>query len=281
MDPSQKTVVYDRDLQIEAYHFQGLAQPFPLHFHAYYVLGLVERGARRLSYQYQETDIHSGDLLLFNPGGSHSCTQSDGGALDYRSVNVSIETMQDLAADITGSPLLPIFPAPVVRDGALAAQLRTLHQLILQGAGAFEKEEVLLSLLSNLLERCGRAPLPQPAECRAEIDGICAFLEQHYPEHIRLDQLCRRAGLSRSTLLRAFTRSKGITPYRYLEAVRIGEAKKLLEQGVPPADAALRTGFSDQSHFTNYFTSFIGLSPGAYQTIFTEKPGGASHGPSE
>ena len=33
--------------------------------------------------------------------------------------------------------------------------------------------------------------------------------------------------------------------------IRIGEAKKLLEQGLPPVEAALQTGFSDQSHFTN------------------------------
>ena len=73
----------------------------------------------------------------------------------------------------------------------------------------------------------------------------------------------------RQTLLRAFTKSKGVTPYRYLENIRINEAKKLLVQGTVPADAAIQTGFSDQSHFTNYFSSFIGLAPGIYQDIFT------------
>ena len=87
-------------------------------------------------------------------------------------------------------------------------------------------------------------------------------------EHISLEQLCRYSGLSKSTLLRAFTRSKGITPYRYLETIRISEAKKLLEQGVSPVETALRTGFSDQSHFTNFFSMLIGLTPGAYREIF-------------
>ena len=45
----------------------------------------------------------------------------------------------------------------------------------------------------------------------------------------------------------AFTKSKGVTPYSYLQNIRIGEAKKLLEQGLPPVEAALQTGFSDQS----------------------------------
>lgn len=96
-------------------------------------------------------------------------------------------------------------------------------------------------------------------------------MEQHFADRINLNQICHHAGLSKSTLLRAFTRSKGITPYSYLENIRIGKAKKLLEQGVPPIEAAMQTGFSDQSHFTNYFNRFIGLAPGLYRDIFLEK----------
>lgn len=96
-------------------------------------------------------------------------------------------------------------------------------------------------------------------------------MEQHYTERIYLDQICRCVGLSKSTLLRAFTRSKGVTPYRYLENIRISKAKKLLEEGALPVEAALQTGFSDQSHFTNYFDQFIGISPGVYREIFFDK----------
>ena len=88
---------------------------------------------------------------------------------------------------------------------------------------------------------------------------------------IYLDQICHLEGLSKSTLLRAFTNSKGVTPYSYLQNIRIGEAKKLLEQGLPPVEAALQTGFSDQSHFTNYFNRYIGLAPGVYREIFLMK----------
>ena len=88
---------------------------------------------------------------------------------------------------------------------------------------------------------------------------------------IYLDQICHLEGLSKSTLLRAFTKSKGVTPYSYLQNIRIGEAKKLLEQGLPPVEAALQTGFSDQSHLTNYFNRYIGLAPGVYREIFLMK----------
>ena len=36
------------------------------------------------------------------------------------------------------------------------------------------------------------------------------------------------------TLLRAFIKDKGVTPYRYLETVPINEAKRLLSEGELP-----------------------------------------------
>ena len=60
---------------------------------------------------------------------------------------------------------------------------------------------------------------------------------------------------------------KGNPPYRNLLSVHVAKAKKLLKQGVTPA-AAIQTGFSDQSHFTNTFHTFIGRVPGMYQDIF-------------
>ncbi|MEZ4626977.1 MAG: helix-turn-helix domain-containing protein [Eubacteriales bacterium] len=50
----------------------------------------------------------------------------------------------------------------------------------------------------------------------------------HASEQISLDTLGRIAGLSKYHLLRAFTKETGITPYSYLEAIRINRAKMML-----------------------------------------------------
>ena len=57
-----------------------------------------------------------------------------------------------------------------------------------------------------------------------------------------------------------------------ISSLAVSQAKKLLEQGTSPAQAALMTGFTDQSHFTNYFSMFTGVAPGVYRKIFLEKP---------
>lgn len=271
MKKETRTVVYDDELRIEAYRFEGIVQPFPNHFHEYYVIGFIEDGERCLSCRNQEYTIAKGDIVLFNPGDNHACVQSDDGTLDYRGFNITKEVMLDLTEEVTGKREPLGFSKTVIFDEEVTCYLHPLHELVMKGSYEFGKEENLLLLISLLIQRYGQPFENCIPECREEIEKACDFMEQHFADRIYLDQICRYAGLSKSTLLRAFTKSKGVTPYSYLENIRIGKAKKLLEQGVPPIEAAMQTGFSDQSHFTNYFNRFIGLAPGLYRDIFSEK----------
>ena len=66
-EQEQRHVYYDTDLKIEAYHLTGIVQPFPNHFHDYYVIGFVEGGRRHLWCRDREYDLSAGDLVLFNP----------------------------------------------------------------------------------------------------------------------------------------------------------------------------------------------------------------------
>lgn len=271
MKKETKTAVYDDELRIEAFRFEGITQPFPNHFHEYYVIGFIENGQRVLSCQNQEYTLKKGNILLLNPGDNHACVQSDDGTLDYRGFNISKEVMLDLAKEVTGRRELPVFSKSVIFDEDATCYLSLLHELVMKGSCEFGKEENLLLLISLLIQRYGQPSHRCIPECREEVEKACDFMEEHFADRIYLEQICRYTGLSKSTLLRTFTKSKGVTPYSYLENIRIGKAKKLLEQGVPPIEAAMQTGFSDQSHFTNYFNRFIGLSPGFYRDIFLEK----------
>lgn len=271
MKKETRTAVYDEELKVEAYRFGGIVQPFPNHFHEYYVIGLVEEGERLLSCRGREYVIKKGDIILFNPGDNHGCVQNDGGIFNYRGINIKKEVMRRLAEEVTGKQELPGFSVTVVRDEEAACYLQELHELVMEGSCEFGKEENLFLLVSLLIQRYGTPFENCIPECREEIERTCAFIESHYMERICLEQLCEYAGLSKSALLRAFTASKGVTPYRYLENIRIEKAKKLLEQGITPVEAALQTGFCDQSHFTNYFSRFIGLAPGAYREIFLSR----------
>ena len=266
-----RTVKYVAQLKVEAYHFQGIMQKFPNHFHEYYVIGFIEKGQRFLSCKNKEYTIEPGDLLLFNPRDNHACEQIDGKTLDYRCINIQPEIMSKAVFEITGKAYLPYFTPQVVFHSELVAVLRELHQIIMEEEKDFRKEEIFFFLLEQLIEEYTEQAMPtENAGQSTEARAICEFLEKHYMENITLDDLCKLTGLSKYYLLRSFTKQKGISPYSYLETIRIDHAKKMLEQGILPIDVAFQTGFTDQSHFSNFFKKFIGLTPKQYMNIFKD-----------
>lgn len=274
MEQETRTVKYDPELKVEAYSFKGIMQKFPNHFHDYYVIGFIESGERCLSCKNRKYTVEPGDLLLFNPRDNHTCEQIDGRTLDYRCINVHPETMSKAAFEITGKDYLPYFSPAVIFHSELASLLRELHMIIMEEEKDFRKEEIFFFLLEQLIEEFSEEGIEQsgPEENR-ETKIICNYLEKNYMKNITLDELSGLTGLSKYYLLRSFTKQKGISPYRYLETIRIDRAKKLLEQGVLPIEAALQTGFADQSHFSNFFKKFIGLTPKQYMNIFIDPSG--------
>ena len=265
-----RTICYDDELHIEAYRFEGIIQSFPNHFHDYYVIGCVESGTRCLSCKNQEYIIRQGNILIFNPNDNHSCIQNDNGTFDYKGLNIPKEIMLSLVEEITGEKNLPIFSKNVIENKELSHYLHLLYKLIMNDSKEFEKYETFLFFISLLIEQYVKPFKKSTPECRKEIELACLFMKQHFMEHISLEQLCKCSNLSKSTLLRSFTKLKGVTPYRYLQTIRINKAKELLENGITPIEAAIHTGFSDQSHFSKFFSMFIGLSPATYKHIFKE-----------
>lgn len=156
MKKESKTAIYDDDLHVEAYHFEGIMQPFPNHFHEYYVIGFIEAGERYLSCKGQEYTLAKGNIVLFNPGDNHGCVQSDDSTLEYRGLNISKAVMLELVEEISGKQMLPRFSRNVISDKEAAYYLCQLHKMIMSGSSDFGKEESFLLLLSLLLQNMGK-----------------------------------------------------------------------------------------------------------------------------
>lgn len=258
---------FDEDLQLEAYYFQGVMQDFPNHFHEYYVIGFLEAGQRRLTCRDETYIVMQNDMVLFNPEACHACAQVGTEPFQYRSLNITREVMRNATYEICGLDISPHFQASVIRDTEYGVLFCQLHRMVLENVSSLEKQEVFYLLLGRLIaEYAGTLPMAMPSDSR--IETVCDYLETHYAQGISLEQLSDIAGLNKYSFLRAFVRAKGITPYRYLEAVRINHARKLLGQEASLSETAFLAGFSDQSHFSNFFMRLIGLTPGQYRAMF-------------
>jgi AraC family transcriptional regulator len=100
-----------------------------------------------------------------------------------------------------------------------------------------------------------------PWQLRRARDTINTRLDRD----VSLAQLASDCGLSTSHFARAFARSTGIPPHRWLMQRRVDRAKELMRKGTPLAEIALMCGFSDQSHLTRVFSQAVGLTPGRWR----------------
>ncbi len=123
---------------------------------------------------------------------------------------------------------------------------------------------------ARIAERFGglNAPAPHdsgglaPRQLRLARDTFDSHLDGTIP----LADVARRCGLSLSHFSRAFTRSTGLPPHRWLMRRRIEVAKEMLHDGSSTlVEIALSCGFSDQSHFSRAFVRQVGLTPGRWR----------------
>lgn len=98
-------------------------------------------------------------------------------------------------------------------------------------------------------------------------------IRERFWEPLSLEELARGAMVSKYHFLRVFTKVTGVTPGRFLCAVRLQEAKVLLlGTRLTVADIAVRVGYSSTGSFTRRFTELVGLSPTRYRMLSLAPP---------
>lgn len=83
-----------------------------------------------------------------------------------------------------------------------------------------------------------------------------------YGEPLTLADLANSAILSRFHFSRTFKEATGVSPVRFLYAVRIYQAKRmLLNTSLNVTDISFAVGYNSLGSFTNHFTDSVGISP--------------------
>jgi AraC family transcriptional regulator len=92
------------------------------------------------------------------------------------------------------------------------------------------------------------------------------FIEAHLDGDLSLEAMATEVEISPLYLARAFKAAVGQSPHQYVLARRIERAKELLRNSdTPIVDVALASGFSSQSHLSNWFLRHVGVSPATYR----------------
>lgn len=118
--------------------------------------------------------------------------------------------------------------------------------------------ERLLGFISRAYGAVSK-PLAQPV---TQISEVLAFLERHYAEELKVDDLAEVAGMSPTSLYRAFREILARSPIDYLIHLRLDKAAQLLRRGgLRVGEVSAAVGFSDSNYFARQFRRVHGQSP--------------------
>ena len=238
---------------------------FPTHAHPEYTIGEVLQGSELFAHRGRQVEAPQGWFLHLNPTVAHTGRAADG-SWSYVSLYPSVELLRLLLPELCRSGD-PEFPAPVSYHPAMQGRLARFVGAVFQGADDLTLQSELLEILRVLLP-----PEPKPAAAQAGRSPRSALvarvrdrLNEDWAENVSLLDLAGAMSLTPLTLLRAFRDEVGCTPQTFRTARRLEVARGLIRQGGDLAAIALQCGFSDQSHLTNTFRRWTGLTPGQYR----------------
>jgi AraC family transcriptional regulator len=103
------------------------------------------------------------------------------------------------------------------------------------------------------------------------IESAIARIWSDYSEPLSLNEIAKSAILSRFHFSRVFRDATWVSPGRYLSAVRIYQAKRLLATTtLSVTDVSLAVGYNSLGSFTNHFTDSVGTSPSRFRRMWTD-----------
>ena len=207
---------------------------------------------------------------------------------NHRVLAVAVDVSPELFGELAGEavPSLPaelrdlargratssVFVLPSKITARVAGVLRDILSICPEApcAGLFAEAKAL-ELLSLQIEQLIDSPLSAGPALemdrvdKAGVQRVREMLGENLQDPPALLDMSREAGMSHSKLNRCFKQLYGLTVFEWLRQARLDKARELLCGGWPIAEAALKSGFSDQSHLNRCFKRHFGVTPGQYR----------------
>ncbi|MGH6673482.1 MAG: AraC family transcriptional regulator [Xanthobacteraceae bacterium] len=241
---------------------------FPRHTHEQFGIGVIEWGAQKSWSGRGLVEASAGDAITVNPGEVHDGAPIGGAGrawpMLYFDPPLVAQAMHDMSE---GKARSYEFYDPVIKDARVSACFQRLFTACTSAGErqVLRRDELLLALLPKVATQ-QNLPLVERFFPKA-ISLAKSLIDDRPASAVTLSDLARASGLSKFQLLRGFVRATGLTPHTYVMQRRIELARRLIARRVGLAEAALSSGFADQSHMTRIFVRNYGISPGAYARV--------------
>jgi AraC-like DNA-binding protein len=228
--------------------------------HDRHILFVLTEGEALVWCRGETHALMPGSLLSFEPGDVHRDLRKT----SYRAVMVMVHG--ELATALCGAGERQVMGAALWRCPTLAAETVALVAAVRSGEACTVQEQRLARLFRSLAPRWTRKePRPEPPL----IARARRALTESSNAPLSLDELAGRLGCAPTYLCRMFSEHMGLGPHAYQLQHRLLEARGLIERGVTAAQAAVVTGFGDESHLSRHFRRRFAAGPGGYRRQVT------------
>lgn len=205
------------------------------------------------------------DVVVVNANVPHTEGSQTDNPLAY--VVVGVEQLE-VVADIGGCTMIHL------RDQQ--AQICACLDIMLREARDQQEgwETVCQRLLEVILRKLTRRkdfsisdePHPGGNKANRECELVRRYIDNHFKENLRLDELACLAHINKYYLSHAFQKEFGTSPISYLISRRIQESRYLLtDTDHTLSQIAHILGFSSLSYFSQSFRRLEGMSPMEYR----------------
>lgn len=239
---------------------------FPRHAHDGYVIAAVTGGIEEIGLPGHVVRAGPGSVVLINPEVPHTARAGVPEGWAYATLYPSRELITEVAEEIGTLRGTPGFTADMISDPRGSQAITEIHRAA-EAGNALAADTLLRGVVARMLTRHA-GPLPARTvrgAGGADAAAARAVLQERMADPPSLEQLAAELGTSPFALLRAFRERYGMPPHTWLTDARVRQARRLLDAGTAPAEAAVTVGFTDQPHLNRHFTRIVGVPPGAYR----------------
>ncbi|MGW6568164.1 AraC family transcriptional regulator [Streptomyces sp. NPDC054975] len=251
---------------VDLLHAHYVRKAFARHTHETFVFAAITDGVEAFHYRDELVQAGPGQIALVNPDTPHTGHAGVPEGWTYRTIYPDAELIRSIAADTIALRGDVGFTDPVVDDPYAAQLVIGVHRAAEEG-NALAADSLLRLVTARMLRSHGGrvAPLAARSAGARNAARARAVLEERMIDPPTLEHLAADLGTSPFALLRAFRDAYGMPPHTWLTDARVRRARRLLDTGTAPAEAAVAVGFTDQSHLNRHFVRSVGVPPGAYQ----------------
>ena len=133
--------------------------------------------------------------------------------------------------------------------------------------GQLHRNAEMMQILSDMIrEGAQKAGNGRELTSFSYSEYAVRYINNHFSEKIRIQDLAKRIGISRSYLVKLVKQVTGMSPQEYLIEIRMRRASDLLSRSNDPIQTiAAECGYDDALAFSKVFKSKFGVNPSEYR----------------